>query len=74
VIKKEDLLELKEELELAEENIDMGPCTFWACEGPDEPPVYMKTCSKCRGQQLVRQAIEKVKKLLEAIKPESETL
>lgn len=41
------------------------PCTFWACDGPDEPFVLMKTCSKCQEIQENRAALARANALLE---------
>ena len=32
-------------------------CSFWACDGPDEPFVSMKTCNICSTVQDLRQLI-----------------
>jgi len=29
------------------------PCTFWACDGPEAPMVWMKTCNLCQAIKLL---------------------
>jgi hypothetical protein len=44
------------------EDLDAQVCAFWACDGPDEEPVNMKTCQVCstiyRLRQIVARAAE----------------
>ncbi len=37
-----------EDVAAAIETLRTVPCTFWACQGPDEPFEHMVTCSLCQ--------------------------
>lgn len=39
---------------------DQAGCAFWACEGPDEKPVGMKTCHHCWSVWDARQLLARI--------------
>lgn len=39
------------------ETLERVPCQFWACDGPDEPFVSMKTCYVCAQIQDLRKGL-----------------
>lgn len=38
-------------------DLDGAPCSFWACPGPDHPPVPMATCRICDVQQQLHELL-----------------
>ncbi|MGI5414293.1 hypothetical protein [Actinomadura luteofluorescens] len=38
-------------------DLEITPCSFWACDGPDKPFVSMKTCRVCSSVQELRKLL-----------------
>lgn len=55
-----DNKKLIELLDGVRNEIDKVPCNFWACDGEDEKPKYLKTCNTCMARIMIDNIIRRI--------------